>query len=119
MLRCLLLVASVAMPFTPALASDASFKAADTELNSLYKEIENRLKDNQDTAKAFVAAQRTWIAFRDAECKFAASGVQGGSVYPTIYSNCLAQVTQARVDDFKGFLKCQEGDLSCPVPPAK
>ena len=119
MLRCLLLVLCVGMSFTPASASDASFKAADGELNKLYKEIERRLKDNQDAAKDLVAAQRAWIAFRDAECKFAASGVQGGSAYPTVYSNCLAQLTQTGVNDFKSFLKCQEGDLSCPVPPAE
>jgi uncharacterized protein YecT (DUF1311 family) len=119
MLKRVVLVLSVGMSGTPALASDAAFKAADAELNELYKEIERRLKDDQDTARVLVSAQSAWIAFRDAECKFAASGVQGGSAYPTIYSNCLAELTQSRVNDFKRFLKCQEGDLSCPVPPAK
>lgn len=119
MLKRVVLVLSVGMSIAPALASDTSFKASDAELNRLYKEIERRLRDDRDTAKVLVAAQRAWIAFRDAECKFVASGVQGGSVYPTIYSNCLGEVTQSRVEDFKRFLKCQEGDLSCPVPRAE
>jgi len=116
MLKRLVFFVGIGMSLAPALADDTSFKASDAELNRLYKEIEGRLKDNPDSAKTLVAAQRAWIAFRDAECAFTASGVKGGSVYPTIYANCLAELTQRRADDFKGLLKCKEGDLSCPVP---
>lgn len=91
-------------------------KAADKELNSLYQQITARLKGSPDNKKVLVGAQRAWIAFRDAECKFSASGVEGGSVYPLIYSNCLTDLTKARLETFKGYLKCPEGDLSCPVP---
>jgi uncharacterized protein YecT (DUF1311 family) len=44
--------------------------------------------------------------------------VDGGSVYPLIYSNCLTEVTKVRVEALKQYLKCQEGDMSCPVPGA-
>ena len=60
--------------------------------------------------------QRAWIAFRDAECKFASSGVEGGSVQPMIHSGCLQGLTDARVTQLGSYLKCEEGDLSCPVP---
>ncbi len=90
--------------------------AADKELNALYQQITTRLKSNPDSKKLLVGAQRSWIAFRDAECKFSASGVEGGSVYPLIYSNCVTESTKARVETFKTYLKCQEGDLGCPVP---
>ena len=43
------------------------FKAADEELNAVYQQITGRLKDNQDSKKVLVNAQRAWIAFRDAE----------------------------------------------------
>lgn len=59
-------------------------KAADKELNTVYQQITARLKDNPDGKKLLVSAQRAWIGFRDAECKFSASGVAGGSVYPLI-----------------------------------
>lgn len=95
-----------------------SFKASDTELNTLYKQIEARLKDDQDKAKLLVAAQKAWIAFRDAECDFSAAGVAGGSVYPMIVLQCRDGLTQNRVKDFKTYLSCEEGDLSCPVPSA-
>ncbi|WP_210639715.1 MULTISPECIES: lysozyme inhibitor LprI family protein [unclassified Pseudomonas] len=93
-------------------------KAADSELNSLYKQITTRLKDNPEAKQMLVKAQRAWISFRDAECNFSASGVEGGSVYPLIYSNCITDQTKARIEAFKTYLKCKEGDLSCPVPEA-
>ncbi|MBL6280539.1 DUF1311 domain-containing protein, partial [Micromonospora fiedleri] len=91
-------------------------KAADNELNALYQQITGRLKSDPDRKKLLIGAQRSWIAFRDAECKFSASGVEGGSVYPLIYSNCITELTRARVATFKNYLKCQEGDMGCPVP---
>ncbi|WP_433736271.1 lysozyme inhibitor LprI family protein [Pseudomonas putida] len=90
--------------------------AADKELNVLYQQITSRLKGNPDGKKSLVNAQRAWLAFRDAECEFSASGVGGGSVYPLIYGNCVTELTQSRVETFKTYLKCQEGDLGCPVP---
>lgn len=92
------------------------YAAADKELNALYQQITTRLKADPDRKKLLLGAQRSWIAFRDAECKFSASGVEGGSVYPLVYSNCVTALTKARVETFKTYLKCQEGDLGCPVP---
>lgn len=94
------------------------FKAADKELNAVYQQITGRLKDNPDGKKLLVSAQRAWLGFRDAECKFSSSGVTGGSVYPWVYSSCLTGVTKVRVEALKQYLKCEEGDMSCPVPGA-
>ncbi len=90
--------------------------AADKELNALYQQITARLKGEPDRKKLLVGAQREWVAFRDAECTFSASGVEGGSLYPLIYSNCTTDLTKARVQTFRNYLKCQEGDMGCPVP---
>ncbi|VVO32787.1 lysozyme inhibitor LprI family protein [Pseudomonas fluorescens] len=91
-------------------------KAADKELNALYQQVTARLKSSPDRKALLVSTQRSWIAFRDAECKFSASAEEGGSIYPLIYSNCITDLTKARVETFKNYLKCQEGDLGCPVP---
>ncbi len=96
--------------------ADQIYKKSDAELNALYKLIKQRLKDDTDTTKLLVAAQRAWVSFRDAECKFSTLAVSGGSVYPIIYSGCADRLTRKRIDDFKGYLMCEEGDLSCPVP---
>jgi uncharacterized protein YecT (DUF1311 family) len=93
-------------------------KAADKELNALYQQITARLKSSPDRKRLLVSTQRSWIAFRDAECKFSASAEEGGSIYPLIYGNCITDLTKARVETFKNYLKCQEGDLGCPVPGA-
>ncbi|MCF4997087.1 DUF1311 domain-containing protein [Pseudomonas syringae] len=94
------------------------YKAADKELNTVYQQITGRLKNNPDGKKLLVSAQRAWLGFRDAECKFSASGVAGGSVYPLIYSSCMTSVTKVRVEALKRYLKCEEGDMTCPVPGA-
>ena len=96
-------------------AGDA-YKKADAALNAAYKQVMARLKDSEAAAKSLVAAQRAWIAYRDAECDFMSSGVEGGSARPMIVAQCLEQLTTRRADDLKALLNCEEGDLSCPVP---
>lgn len=98
--------------------ADKSYKKSDAELNKLYKEIEAQLKDDPDATKLLVAAQRAWVAQRDAECDFAASGTAGGSAYPMVLTICLDGMTQDRIKDFQGYLTCEEGDMACPVPAA-
>jgi uncharacterized protein YecT (DUF1311 family) len=92
------------------------FKKDDAELNVLYRQITARLKDDQATTKLLVAAQRAWLAFRDAECDFSASGVDGGTALGMIRAVCLDKLTLNRIDDFKNYLDCQQGRLDCPVP---
>jgi len=92
------------------------YQTADKALNAVYQQITQRLKGDADTKKRLVGAQRAWVAFRDAECEFSASGVSGGSVYPLVQLNCLTAQTVSRTTALKEYLKCQEGDLSCPVP---
>lgn len=88
----------------------------DAELNRIYKRIEGRLMHSQGPKQELIKAQRAWIAFRDAECRFAASGVEGGSAYSDVYQSCQEDITKARIATFNEYLNCQEGDLGCPVP---
>ena len=92
------------------------YKKPDAELNVLYQQITDRLKDDKATTTLLVAAQRAWIAFRDAECGFSASGVSGGTAYGVILAICLDRLTAKRIDDLKNYLNCPEGELDCPVP---
>ena len=94
----------------------ALFDAADAELNGLYRAMTGRLGGDTATKDLLRAAQRAWIGWRDAECDFAASSVAGGSVYPMIRAGCLTEITRARSADFRRYLACEEGDLSCPLP---
>jgi uncharacterized protein YecT (DUF1311 family) len=92
------------------------YETSDKELNTLYRRIEGRLKADPDATKLLIAAQKAWIAFRDAECAFSTSKSAEGSAYPMLQAICLMGLTEKRIADFKVYLSCQEGDMSCPVP---
>lgn len=92
------------------------FESADTALNAAYRRIVVRLAGQTETRQLLSKAQRAWLAFRDAECGFSASGVQGGSIQPMIVSLCQTDLTKARTEALGRYLDCKEGDLSCPVP---
>ncbi len=95
------------------------YRRADDQLNGLYQKLIERLKkagpDWADTQTALVAAQRAWIAFRDAECALVGSKTDG-SMNTAVTTSCLDGITSSRIKDFKGYLKCKEGDMSCPFP---
>ncbi|WP_312981443.1 lysozyme inhibitor LprI family protein [Atlantibacter sp.] len=92
------------------------YKKADGELNAAYKKVFTRAsKEQQDLLKQ---SQNAWIKVRDADCNFIASGVEGGSIQPMIFSQCLADKTRERTAYLDSLLQCEEGDLSCPLPPA-
>ena len=96
-------------------ASEA-YATSDKELNTVYAQIKRRLNGNAPASRKLVVAQKAWIVFRDSECDFSASGVEGGSIYSMIVIDCQTALTNKRIDDLKTYLNCQEGDLSCPVP---
>jgi uncharacterized protein YecT (DUF1311 family) len=78
-------------------AKDA--RAADERLNRAYRNMMGNV-DAEDKAK-LVAAQRAWIAFRDADCAFWSSG--GGSIAPWSYSSCIADHSRARAKELDGW----------------
>ena len=96
--------------------ADLDFRAADAELNEHYRAVMKRLADSPDAKNLLMVAQRAWIEFRNGECAFVASSVEGGSIYPMIASGCLAEMTRRRSADLKHYLECEEGDPSCPIP---
>jgi len=92
---------------------------SDAELNRIYGQIVARLGNDAATKGKLVAAQRAWIAFRDADCTFRAASVEGGSIHPMVVTLCRKDVTDQRIQTLKPLLSCQEGDTSCPVPAAR
>jgi uncharacterized protein YecT (DUF1311 family) len=94
--------------------ANRSFQKADADLNALYKDFERR--SDPQTQKLLIAAQRAWVAFRDAECTFSTVSSVGGTIHPMVYSGCLEGLTSARIGDIKRYLQCGEGDMSCPLP---
>jgi len=95
--------------------SGQTFEEADQALNSIYREIMQRLAGEPETIDRLKQAQRAWISFRDAECSFVLSNAQG-TISSALNSPCMADLTQQRAETLRGFLQCEEGDLICPVP---
>jgi uncharacterized protein YecT (DUF1311 family) len=95
----------------------AEFQQANARLNAVYREITARVKRTVDIRKQLVAAQRAWISFRDAECSFVTSLSEGGSIHPMLVLLCKTRITDKRIAELRPLLTCEDGDLTCPVPP--
>lgn len=92
------------------------YQAADKKLNQTYQSAWKRAEGTQ--RELLKKAQQAWIALRDADCAFIGSGTEGGSVQPMIVNQCLAEKTIEREAMLATLMQCEEGDLSCPLPPA-
>lgn len=90
-----------------------AYSAADKKLNLAYNEYRARLSAGQK--KQLTQAQLAWIKYRDLSCAFESSGVEGGSAYSMVRSDCLAAKTERRLKEIEALQGCGEGDLSCPA----
>lgn len=63
------------------------YQAWDGRLNAAYTQL--RAGIEPERADALQAAQRAWIALRDADCAFDASAYEGGTLQPLIHEQCL------------------------------
>ena len=121
-MRCqLALLATACVMASPALAQSQNAmnaaeagkaRAADAALNAQYAATMRRL--SAPSQALLRAAQRSWLTFRDQECRFETSGVQGGSAYPMVNAMCMAKLTTERTRQLRYHATCQEGDMSCP-----
>jgi uncharacterized protein YecT (DUF1311 family) len=87
---------------------------ADKELNRVHRALGKELAE-ASAKTAFDEAEKTWEAYRDAECKFESSGVAGGSAEHMVVAYCQAQRARTRTAVLKRILNCKEGDLTCPA----
>ena len=91
------------------------FSAADKRLNAAYQKVlAAHPKDALFSAK-FRAAQRAWVAFRDAEIDalFPAKDkpLEYGSVYPMCDCQERTAITLRRIEELDDWLTVQEGDV--------
>lgn len=91
-----------------------AYQATDDELNEVYQALVSKLDNNSTSLERLRVAQRAWINFRDAECAFESSAVEGGSAQPMVRYGCLETMTKARTERLQEHTDCGEGDLSCP-----
>ena len=83
------------------------YEAADAALNAQWKITAAAMKQRDtdldreyDTRQGYfgtlLAAQRAWLAYRDAHCRSEGYFARGGSMEPMLVSGCLAQLTRVR-----------------------
>lgn len=93
------------------------FEKADAELNAVWRQAKasaDEMDSQQDeesmkgAAKALLAGQRGWIAYRDGACELAGWEAHGGTMEPMLVSGCLAEKTRARTKELQEFVKGPE-----------
>jgi uncharacterized protein YecT (DUF1311 family) len=98
--------------------ADEDAKEADTELNRVYQDLLSKNKTNVVATKKLRAAQRAWIAFRDAqlEALYPAQDKprEYGSVYPMCYAKVSTAMTKERTARLRRMLQdndpCEIGE---------
>jgi len=82
------------------------YKAADAKLNKTYQDFMSKLEESEKVQ--LKNAQLAWLKYRDANCEFVADQYKGGTMRPMILAICLADVTNARVNELKSQIKDRE-----------
>jgi uncharacterized protein YecT (DUF1311 family) len=85
-----------------------AFEAADEELNLAYEAALDVARTYDTSPEGWAedslrAAQRAWVAFRDAACESEAALWDGGSAQPMVQSGCLERLTVQRTDDLWSY----------------
>jgi len=90
--------------------------AADKELNNLYQQLRQQVRqergEDSTAERSLIAAQRAWIAFRDATCDYENDGARGARWEGLFHASCLTEKTRKRNKELKEYLTCTNGD--CP-----
>jgi uncharacterized protein YecT (DUF1311 family) len=90
------------------------YQASDASLNAAYQNLAGA--SDAEGRKLLQAAQRAWIAFRDAECARSTAASEGGSLHPLEMSQCLTRLTDERIKQLAGASPCEDGEAGCAAP---
>lgn len=90
-------------------ATQAELSAADARLNRVYQRriveaqqadriaVRQRPRGWYGQESALRAAERAWIAYRDADCRYAAQEEVGSRIYASVVRACLIDRTNDRI----------------------
>ncbi len=75
----------------------SAFEKADAEMNRVYQHLMSATtRRGESYQQKLKEAQQAWLKYRDATCESEAAINAEGTIYPTAYNYCLAQVTTER-----------------------
>jgi uncharacterized protein YecT (DUF1311 family) len=77
---------------------EARLKASDANLNRYFRAALRRARkeSGDDAARKLVRAERSWIAYRDAECGLVFDHWSGGTIRVSMELDCRIRLTQLR-----------------------
>jgi uncharacterized protein YecT (DUF1311 family) len=91
----------------------ANYESADAALNVLYRQLMAQ-EGAAAVKRRLTDAERAWIVYRDKECAYQVGPQQeGGSIWPMEMSNCLQQLTAARIGELSKLRGCTAGVSAC------
>jgi len=81
------------------------------ELNQLIDKYgsysEKNHKKYSDLKEMHIISQRSWIKFRENECKALETWYRNGKLQKSLYYNCMRKIAEDRIEDFENFTKYQ------------
>ena len=83
------------------------FEKADARLNKVWSELRRARGTSADDKESFTVvleAQRTWLAYRDAQCKAEGYEAHGGTMEPMLVADCKARLTDERAKSLQEML---------------
>lgn len=91
--------------------ADLEYEEADKDLNKAYQQVRKKMSEwdkaedeaSKGAVDALVAAQRAWVAFRDANCETVGFQARGGTMEPMLVSNCLADMSTKRAEELRAL----------------
>jgi uncharacterized protein YecT (DUF1311 family) len=94
----------------------ADLQKADAELNQVYQQVLKEYADDPLVVTKLRAAQRAWIALRDAELDASYPHAKEPGYYGSVFPMCLAgrqaELTRQRTADLRRWLKgVPEGEV--------
>lgn len=95
--------------------AENDYKVADKELNSTWKQLIKKKKENKLYVEKMKVSQNLWIKFRDAEveAKFACedSNMRScwGSMYPLLRLSVLTSLTKERTKQLQTYMETDQG----------
>lgn len=96
---------------------EQEYKQLDSRLNQLYKRVLDRVNlsggknprgGDKNVSNLFVKAHKTWLSFRDEECKARSGYFSEGSMEKLELMGCRAELTRDRIKLLENWLELLE-----------
>ena len=92
----------------------ANLAAANKALDAVYNDLLTQKAFYVGSADALRDVERTWIVYKDKECKFEyGDGSSGNEDFWLAHADCEIRVTEQRIVELRGRPSCTGGNSVC------